>query len=251
MIADNSQINDIHIHFGEFRDCFFAPESIDNILNQCGVTRYSAMLFPNNLPLNKERDFWLYSKLLEQNVNTDLILVVSPELFNQDKNLGILGILPFKMIKLHGALHNWHPNGKAIKQIFKIAQNKNMPIMLHTGGRAKSDAGSYLNICLEFPKVKVILAHSRPFEDTIKVMKMCPNVWADTSFLPIDKIISFDKDGLNDRVIFGTDFPIAPFFSNEENIHAWYKRNITKMVSGLGLNTFNAISNGNYINFFS
>jgi predicted TIM-barrel fold metal-dependent hydrolase len=250
MEADNSKIYDVHIHFGEFRDRFFAPEVIDSILRACGVNGYSAMLFPNKLPLNIERDFWINSKLSEQNKNADLILVVSPELLKQDKDLCVLGTLPYKMIKLHGALHNWHPNGKSIRDVFKIAQSKNIPIMLHTGGGEKSDAGTYLNICLEFPNVKVILAHSRPFEETIKIMNMCPNVWADTSFLPIEKIISFDKEGLNDRVLFGTDFPIAPFFSNEANIQTWYKKNISQMVSELGLTMFKTISNVNYTNFY-
>ena len=244
------QVFDVHIHFGEYKGHFFAPESINETLTFCGVHRFSVMLFPNKLNLNTERDKWLNTKILEQNSSVDLLLVVSPELLMVDDNLSILDTLPYKMIKLHGALHSWHPNGKAIRKVFQIAKGKHIPIMLHTGGREKSDAGSYLNICADFPEVRVILAHSRPFDETLKVMKMCPNVWADTSFLPIEKVKLFDREGLIDRVLFGTDFPIATYFSNETNPQTWYDKTISKMMAALGVGTFKIISNVNYINFY-
>lgn len=245
------QIHDIHIHFGEYKDRFFSPEYIDDILSQCGVLQYSAMLFPNTLPTNKDRDTWFNIKMIERNSKVDLILVVTPEMIKTDENLSIIDSLPYKMIKLHGCLHNWHPNGKAIRRVFSLAKTRNIPIMLHTGGRAKSDAGSYYRISSEFPSVKVILAHSRPIDDTINIMRQFPNVYADTSFVSAEKIRLFESEGLINRLLFGTDFPVPIFYTNETNLQEWYTRNISEMVSSIGLQSFKTIASDNYINFFN
>lgn len=242
---------DIHIHFGEYRGCFFPPEDINEVLLRCGVNQYSAMLFPNTLPANKDRDTWLNIKMIERNSKVDLILVVTPEMIKTDENLSILDSLPYKMIKLHGCLHNWHPNGKVIRRVFSLAKTRNIPIMLHTGGRAKSDAGSYYRICSEFPSVKVILAHSRPIGDTINIMQQCSNVYADTSCVSAKKIRLFESEGLINRLLFGTDFPVPIFYTNETNLQEWYTRNISEIISSIGLQSFNTIANKNYADFFN
>lgn len=244
-------IYDVHIHFGEYRGCFFPPENINEVLSRCDVLQYAAMLFPNTLPANKDRDTWLNQKMIEQNSKVDLVLVVTPEMLKIDKNLSILDGLPYKMIKLHGCLHNWHPNGTAIRQVFSLAQTKNIPIMLHTGGRAKSDAGSYFHICSDFPNVKVILAHSRPIDETIGIMRQCSNVYVDTSFVAMEKIKMFDSEGLINRVLFGTDFPIPIFFTNETNLQVWYLKNISEIMSSIGVASFKTIASNNYLDFFN
>lgn len=244
-------IFDAHIHFGEYYDRFLSPEEINSILEGCGVKRYLAMLFPNKLLCNIEKDTWLNEKLLKQNLGIDLGLVISPTMLKKDPELTILNTLPYNIIKLHGLIHNWHPNGKNIQWVFNVARKRNMPIMLHTGGHIKSNAGTYKNICSNNKDVKVVLAHSRPLNETIDIMMDCPNVWADTSFLPNDGIIDFFNKGLSERVLFGTDFPMPIFFSVTENFQEWYIQNVYEIISAIGLDSFKIIANTNYINFFS
>jgi predicted TIM-barrel fold metal-dependent hydrolase len=209
------------------------------------------MLFPNTNPVSIDRDIWLNTKMGEQNPDVDLVLVISPAMLREDEALTSFVSLPFKMIKLHGFLHNWHPNGKLIKSVFRFAAEHKVPVMLHTGGCERSNAGNYLKICSQFPNVRVILAHSRPFDQTVAVMLECPNVWADTSFVSPNKVKLFEKEGLIDRVIFGTDFPVAAAFDDEPNLGVWYQRNLSKVASVLGREMFKKISNENYLNFYS
>jgi predicted TIM-barrel fold metal-dependent hydrolase len=209
------------------------------------------MLFPNSFQSVIDKDIWVNTKLQELNPNVDLVLVLSPIIMRRDINLNILDRLPFKMIKLHGFLHNWHPSGRLLKSVFQVANKRKVPIMLHTGGCERSDAGNYLNICSLFPNVRVILAHSRPFDQTVEVMMKCSNVWADTSFVPAEKVKLFAKKGLIDRVVFGTDFPVSTFYASEKNLKIWYEKNISKTISTLGSELFKTLSNTNYINFYS
>jgi predicted TIM-barrel fold metal-dependent hydrolase len=70
----------------------------------------------------------------------------------------------------------------------------------------------------EYKKAKIILAHCRPANETIAMMKKYPNVIGDTAFAPKERIDEIRDAGFIERVIFGTDFPITHYFSEESGI---------------------------------
>jgi len=91
-----------------------------------------------------------------------------------------------------------------------------------------------------FPTLKVVVAHMGSFETAqfLELMPRCPNLYLDTTmaFAPIHheyrKIdtrvnrISVTNDDLlrhQDRIVFGSDFPILPYPYEEERVALWLR----------------------------
>jgi len=147
--------------------------------------------------------------------------------------------------------------------IYKLAQNNNIPIAIHTGilhpccsklnylrcnlkkcvlsdRQQLSNPKQIREIAIKFPKVKFLAAHlSNPFFNELRnVMIECPNVFTDVSGLFVsgteedtfeyrqllkNEIMKFISINSN-RIIFGTDFPIQSY---EDSIDLIKSLNIT------------------------
>ena len=150
----------------------------------------------------------------------------------------------FAGIKIHG-LQGWNPQGKEIRRVVSIARDKNLPVLLHTGEHEICRAGVYMNICREFHDVKIILAHGRPIDECITVMKECPNVFADTAFMPVNHIVRLRDEGMIERVLWGSDFPVMRYFYDippEE----YYRQRVDEARTALGEADFTRITQENF-----
>ena len=59
------------------------------------------------------------------------------------------------------------------------------------------------------PNAVVQLAHSRPFADTLYMLRAYPNTVCDTAMASQDTLMRFIEEGIpEERVLYGTDFPI-------------------------------------------
>ena len=75
-------------------------------------------------------------------------------------------------------------------------------------------------------------------------------MFVDTTFLPIPNISKLCENGLSDRILFGTDFPITSYFYNDKPSLSWDRENIAKFVEVFGEKQFLLWSNGNYRRVF-
>ncbi len=120
--------------------------------------------------------------------------------------------------------------------------------MFHTGTETPAD--NFAEYCRDFPQTTFILAHGNPIDETIKIMKDCSNVFVDTAFLPIPNISKLCENGLSNRILFGTDFPITNYFYQDKPSLSWYRENIAKFVEFFGEEQFLLWSNRNYRKLF-
>ena len=171
-------------------------------------------------------------------------LWVSPGMLRHSRDLRPYFFRDFAGIKIHG-LQGWNPNGKEIHRVLSIAREKNLPVLLHTGEHEICRAGAYLRLCREFGDVRIILAHGRPLDECITVMKECPNVYADTAFMPVNNILILRNEGLIKRVLWGTDFPVMRYFYDIPP-EDYYRQKISEAINILGESDFTRITQENF-----
>ncbi|MEM2091752.1 MAG: amidohydrolase family protein [Candidatus Bathyarchaeia archaeon] len=121
------------------------------------------------------------------------------------KDLGFVGV------KLHPLAHAVNPNSSAGRNIFEAALDLKIPVMVHTGSGVPWSLPSMLiPIAREFPKLKIILAHSGGnlfAEEALLIAEAYPNIYLETSWTPSSAIRKFCRVLGSNRVMFGSDHP--------------------------------------------
>jgi len=138
---------------------------------------------------------------------------------NRFLDLGIRGI------KLHPPhqvfeLTDYREKGlKSLETIFSVAQERKVPVMIHTGTSIFPGARSRLgdpmgvdDVAIDFPELKIILAHGgRPLwgETAIFLLRRFPNVHMDISGIPPRRLLHYFPRlaDFADKVLYGSDWP--------------------------------------------
>jgi len=90
----------------------------------------------------------------------------------------------FKGLKLHPSMQKFVANNPKHYWIYKICQEKNIPILFHSSFKDKkySTPSRILKIAKKFPKLNIVMAHFFGGDFTIiKIAKNYPNLYVDTS----------------------------------------------------------------------
>ena len=238
-------VNDSHIHVGQFNEHYFSPKVICDFLDSVEVDKFaiSSTSICGGDVAKAIDDISSVLEIAKERVSP--VLWLTPELLNESEILQTIvevGI-SWKCIKMHG-FHNWTED--KITKAIDIAQQLHIPFLLHTGGRPWCEAGQYYSLCSTYPQQKFIFAHSRPVEETIMVMKKCPNVWSDTAFTPLEEIALMVNEGLADRILWGSDYPIPHLFYKKQNIREIYLDKMRALLNLIGAGAFNKITRTNF-----
>jgi hypothetical protein len=117
--------------------------------------------------------------------------------------------LGFVGVKLHPLAHAVNPILSAGRRVFETASDLGIPVMVHTGaGVPWALPSAVVPMALEFPNLKIILAHSGSAifsNEASLTAKLCPNVFLETSWMPSISIYGFCKTFGSNRVMFGSD----------------------------------------------
>ena len=238
-------MTDIHIHTGHFNNgLYFSPEEVSRSMSALNVERYCfSSTSTGNVPFREVRRE-IESLVELSHGRARPFLWVSPGMLRRSRDLRIYFFRDFAGIKIHG-LQGWNPFGKEIRRAVSIARDENLPVLLHTGDHEICRAGAYLSLCREFGDVRIILAHGRPIDECITVMKECPNVFADTAFMPVNNIVKLKDEGLIERVLWGSDFPVMRYFYDTPP-KDYYRQKILQTQNALGESDFSRITHKNF-----
>lgn len=169
------------------------------------------------------------------------VATVEPnEFLEEDLNAVEKGVKDghFSALKLYLGYEYFYPNCGECFQIYEFAQKMNVPVFFHTGdtwGRfARVKYAHPLaidDVASSFPKVKFVICHlGNPWiADAAEVLCKNGNVFADISGIvynnteyrkeyeksklrQISEAIYFD-DSIIDKLMFGTDYPLADYTS--------------------------------------
>jgi len=119
------------------------------------------------------------------------------------KELGFVGI------KLTPIAHACHPNSKAGRHVFEIAQALNVPIMVHTGAGAPfADPAALENPARDFPHVPIILAHAGTdlyFAQALSLAQRYEHVYLEPSWVNLMNVRKAVKTIGARRIMFSSD----------------------------------------------
>ena len=207
---------DFHVHMGQYFDDYYTPPRIQRTLRLAGITHFAYS--STSTVVTDDPDFLLEERVAMHELSEGRakpILWVTHDLLKRSRDLSqYMSDAGGKIcgLKIHGVSENWKPNGRDLRRVFEIARERGLFIKLHTGEHEECEAGMYKRICTDFPDVRVVLAHGRPIQQAIDMLRCCPNTLVDTSFMPHEYFLQLMAAARNknfvDRILFGTDTPI-------------------------------------------
>lgn len=200
---------DVHVHMGQYFDDYYTPPRILRTLRLAGITHFAYSSTSNVVTddaafMREERD--AMHELSEGRAIP--FLWVTHSMLQKSRDLSLYLDDKIKGLKIHGGSEKWNPSSRPMQRAFDIASERNLAVMLHTGEKDNCFAGIYKRLCQKYSTGKIILAHGRPINQTIDILKNCPNTFVDTAFMPHEHLELLIKAGFADRILFGTDTPI-------------------------------------------
>lgn len=222
-----AKLSDAHIHVGQFNDIYTSPQEVVAFMQQAGVEKYAVMsttIWEEDYKkvLHEMREL---VTLAPQSVLP--ILWLTPQMLLKGKlDMMLESGIKWYALKVHGN-HPWSLNG--VNECATIAEDLQLPLILHTGNLNEdmhSEPDDYLPVIRSHPQVKFVFAHCRPLNQAIEVMQECPNCWGDTAYTPFPEVAKLIETGLEDRILFGTDYPLQKIHAPEKDLLEDYKNTI-------------------------
>lgn len=249
----NNKIIDCHVHFGKFKDVEYSSEALVNVMREMGVSKWCGMPVFTDDPFILPVLLYEYKKLLALAPNEFLpILGIDPNMIGVLPNLTEFEDIPYVAIKIHPYIHHWLPGSEKFNKVLSHVRKKKVPLMIHTGGRALCDAGTFYRICKQNPDINFILCHGRPVSEILSIILDFPiakNIFIDIAFMTIEEIKILISEKLSDRIIFGSDFPINEVYYPDIESKVWYNNRIEELTGNFGSEIFDTF-NSNYTTAF-
>jgi predicted TIM-barrel fold metal-dependent hydrolase len=85
-------------------------------------------------------------------------------------------------------------------------------VVSHTAGSPESSPQSVYEVALRYPEVSFVMVHlglGTDNQEAIELVARLPNLYGDTSWVPPEKALQAIRECGEDKILFGTDSPIA------------------------------------------
>ncbi len=238
-IAGDKIFADFHVHFGQFYDVYYQPATVIKTLAQNGI-KMAWCSSTTSLSWNsiEEKNYILTH--IEEEINEALAMAkkfgislvplfrVSPKSIDGKHIADIMACSNYKGFKLHPKDEE-NDNETFIKAIMgevcQYASAHLMPILIHTGIDSVDSPKRFEYLFSEYKNVKFVLAHCKAVNEIIELFSKYNNVFGDTAFCPEENYKLICNAGFENRIQFGTDFPITHWYENE---YQGIKNNLSK-----------------------
>ncbi len=128
----------------------------------------------------------------------------------------------FRGLKLYPVYHHYWANDRDLYPMYAVAQELEIPVMVHTGSSifrgAKLKYGDPLaldDVAVDFPKLKIVMAHSGRgfwYDRAFFLARLHENVYMEIAGLPPQRLLEYfpEFERNADKIIFGSDWPGMP-----------------------------------------
>lgn len=118
----------------------------------------------------------------------------------------------FLGVKMHPLLDGYHPNDPAVHPLIELLIERDMPVLIHCGHPIFTLPWSIEELIIVHPEAKVILGHMGHgnivyINAAIDVAARHPNVYLETSGMPMHSKIAEAVARVGGRVLYGSDAP--------------------------------------------
>ena len=247
-------MTDSHIHVGQYESIYTSPSDLLKFLDYVQVNYFAAssttictgncqqalneMLELNSIssgrlkPILWIRPGMLHNRIIEDYIDSDI---------------------SWSCLKIHCGLdvEEWNNNrNEVLNSITSLASVLSVPLLIHTGESLGCYPSLFQDVIEKRPNVRFILAHGRPIDDSIVLLKKTPNTLVDTAFMPIEHIVKLCSEGLEDRVLWGTDYPIPRHYYPNADMGQYYMSLVEELRQSVSSIQFKKITEMNFSKVF-
>jgi len=244
---------DTHIHMGQFWEIYESPKELVEYLSSVGVTRYAV----SSTTVCEEN----YAKVIKEHQELkalagehvlSVLWLTSQSLHNGGSDIFLKSSIDWKCVKIHPWLSpgGWEENNGDREMAISIARDLQVPLLIHTGETEGSYPSCFEHSFRKHQDVIFILAHGRPVDEVIDLMKKYENVWVDTAFMPTPNIIKCCEAGFVERVLWGSDYPITKYYYPKENMVEYYTKILGDLQKSVSQENYTKITCTNALNLF-
>jgi len=218
-------MTDNHIHIGQFEDIYYDGLEVVETVMSCGMdglafsSTTSCVDDVRYLDVEREIQNFLKQARYDSEIVRPFFWYI-PDYIDQGINIqSAFNAVPYKGIKIHPYINHWDFEEKRhmeiLHNLFDYAARNSLPVLIHTGHSGIDSADRFERFFKEYKKVQCILAHCRPLDITVKMLKEYNNIFCDTAFVSKEDILHIINSGYREKIIFGTDFPITHYFKTK------------------------------------
>jgi len=239
---------DSHIHVGQFCDKYFSPSIVHTLMEKLSVDFYLV----SSTTMCEEN----YQKVIDEireliDLDGEKVLPVmwiTPEGLNGNIAWFLESGIKWCCLKVHPFLHKnfWLPDGEKLAEVIDIARELRVPILIHTGDEPCCQCGLYEKVIGNNPDITFILAHGRPLQQAVSLVREYSNAYVDSAFMPVFAMSEFIKNGLSHKLLWGTDMCIPKHFYPEADIYDYYLRKLSAFQKECNEEKFGQVA---YLNF--
>jgi predicted TIM-barrel fold metal-dependent hydrolase len=235
---------DNHVHIGQFYENYYEPLEILRIVFDAGIEGVSFSSTTNAKEavrygeIEKEMKS-VFAGLGNLAEKAWALLWYIPDYVKQGVTVeSAMKSLPYSGIKIHPRANSWDLSDTNTVEIanalFDYADRHELPVLIHTGYDDIDRADKFERFFAEYPHARITLAHCRPLDTTITLLKKYQNVYCDSAFVPPADICAINNAAGKGKIMFGTDFPITHYFNKAPSVSLaqQYAKDIEKCLSG-------------------
>jgi uncharacterized protein len=219
------------------------PELVARFLRARGVERFVFFSYAHKAGIARELNAWLHATA-EKLPDAQALGTVHPDdpdmLSVADEALDAYG---FKGFKFHINVQRFYPDDPRVLPVYERLLARGGVLLIHVGTAPWPNGFDgyprFERVMEMFPELRVIVAHMGSWETRqfFELMERCPNLCLDTTmaFAPIrpehqhlhrlNEIDVRNEDLVRwqDRIVFGSDFPILPYPYEDERDALWQR----------------------------
>jgi hypothetical protein len=214
-------MRDYHIHIGQFEEVYYPATEVFDAVFADGVV--DSIMFSSTTSCVPSVKYGTVSAEIEAALKlfgpkkTAPLFWFIPDYIPQGVSIETeMRGLPYTGFKLHPFAQHWDFQSSlhvgTLHTIFDYAAQHKLSIQIHTGESGVDSPDRFAEFFAAYTGVKFILAHSRPADTTIVMLRKFPHVYCDSAFAPEETLRKITAAGFSERIIFGTDFPVTHYF---------------------------------------
>lgn len=160
-------------------------------------------------------------------------------------------------IKLHSFYSRIGMDADKVRPYIEIARRYNIPMVCHTGGCEEADPIHVYLAAVTNPDVRFVMVHMGLGTDNskaIELMQDAPNLYADTTWVPMETTIEVVRRYGSKRVVFGSDSPIDgvdTYKYNPKGEPSMYREYFERLKDIIGVQAYEDIMYRNAIDVFN
>ena len=218
----------------------FDPDAVADTLRAHGVRRFCFFSYAHKPGMARELNGWLSRQAarLPEAIALGTLHPDDPDLDEVAREAtGDLGLRGFKF---HHSVQRFHVDDERLFGVYERAEAAGHVFVLHVGTLPYRDPFTgverFARLMARFPRLRVCVAHMGAFQspEFLALLPRYPHVYVDTTmtmtplatpFVGGDPTAVSDADLVRhqDRVLFGSDFPLTPYDYDEERRWAWQR----------------------------